>query len=173
MIGAGTLVADDPLLTVRHANWPGKKLTRAVLDPALRFPSDARLLGTIDRGPVVVFAGRDAPADRAEALRARGAEVLAPPDGAAAWSLERVLAELGRRDITALLVEGGGRLFTSFVEGGFADKAVLTYAPLLAGGAAAPGFIGGAGAGAMAEAVRLRRTRAFPIGSDIVVEGYF
>jgi diaminohydroxyphosphoribosylaminopyrimidine deaminase/5-amino-6-(5-phosphoribosylamino)uracil reductase len=173
MIGAGTLAADDPLLTVRHANWPGKKLLRAVLDPSLRFPTSARLLGTLDRGPVVVFAGRDAPADRAEALRTRGAEVLPPPDGAASWSLERVLAELGRRDIAALLVEGGGRLFTSFVEGRLADKAVLTYAPLLAGGTAAPGFIGGAGAAAVAEAVRLERTRAFSIGRDIVVEGYF
>jgi diaminohydroxyphosphoribosylaminopyrimidine deaminase/5-amino-6-(5-phosphoribosylamino)uracil reductase len=173
MIGAGTLVADDPLLTVRHANWPGKRVLRAVLDPSLRFPPDARLLGTLDRGPVVVFAGRDASADRAEALRARGAEVLAPPGGASVWNLERVLAELGRRDIAALLVEGGGRLFTSFVEAGLADKTVLTYAPLLAGGTAAPGFIGGAGAAAICEAVRLRRTRAFPIGSDIVVEGYF
>jgi diaminohydroxyphosphoribosylaminopyrimidine deaminase/5-amino-6-(5-phosphoribosylamino)uracil reductase len=130
-------------------------------------------LGTLDGGPVVVFAGRAAPAAKAAALRARGAEVLAPPGGAAEWALESVLAELGRREIAALLVEGGGRLFTSFVEGRLADKAVLTFAPLIAGGDTAPGFVGGEGAAAVADAVRLKRTRSFSTGNDIVVEGYF
>jgi diaminohydroxyphosphoribosylaminopyrimidine deaminase/5-amino-6-(5-phosphoribosylamino)uracil reductase len=173
MIGAGTLVADDPLLTVRHANGPGKKILRAVLDPSLRFPTAARLLTTLDRGRIVVFAGREAPAEKAGALRALGVEVLLPPGGAKVWRLDRVLAELGRLEISALLVEGGSRLFTSFVEGGLADKAVLTFAPLLLGGAAAPGFVGGAGAAAVAGAVRLKRTREFSNGSDIIVEGYF
>jgi diaminohydroxyphosphoribosylaminopyrimidine deaminase/5-amino-6-(5-phosphoribosylamino)uracil reductase len=173
MIGAGTLVVDDPLLTVRHANWPAKKVLRAVLDPSLRFPAASRLLTTLDRGRIVVFAGREAPAEKAGALRALGVEVLLAPDRAKAWSLEGVLAELGRLEISALLVEGGSRLFTSFVEGGLADKAVLTFAPLLVGGAAAPGFFGGAGAAAVAGAVRLKRTREFSNGSDIIVEGYF
>jgi len=173
MIGAGTAVADDPRLTVRHPNWPGKKVLRAILDRGLRVPPGGRLFGTLDRGPVVVFTGREAPSAKADALRARGAEVLPPPDGAADWTLEGVLAELGRREIASLLVEGGGRLFTAFVEGRLADKAVLTYAPLVVGGDGAPGFVGGAGAAAVAEAVRLKRTRSFSTGSDIVVEGYF
>jgi diaminohydroxyphosphoribosylaminopyrimidine deaminase/5-amino-6-(5-phosphoribosylamino)uracil reductase len=173
MVGAGTVAADDPRLTVRHPNWPAKKTLRAVLDRSLRMAPGCRLLGTLERGPVLVFAGREAPAVKASALRDRGAEVLLPPDGAADWSLECVLAELGRREITTLLVEGGGRVFTAFVEGRLADRAVLTYAPLIAGGDAAPGFVGGAGAAAVAEAVRLTRTHSFSIGTDIVVEGYF
>ncbi|MEN6559334.1 MAG: bifunctional diaminohydroxyphosphoribosylaminopyrimidine deaminase/5-amino-6-(5-phosphoribosylamino)uracil reductase RibD [Acidobacteriota bacterium] len=173
MIGSGTLLADDPLLTVRHPAWPGKKLARAVLDSRLRFPAGARMLETLDRGPVLVFAGREAPADRARALEARGVEVVPPPDGAAAWTLERVLAELGRREIAALLVEGGSRLFTSFIEENRADKAVLTFAPVLVGGATAPGLLGGRGADRIAQAIPLKRTRSFSIGDDTIVEGYF
>ena len=173
MIGANTLVIDDPLLTVRHTAWPGKKLVRAVLDSGLRFPLTSRMLGTLDRGRVIVFAGPDAPADKARALGALGVEVLRPADGAKTWSLERVLAELGRREIAALLVEGGSRAFTSFIENGLADKAVLTFAPLLVGGAAAPCFLLGRGVDAVAGAIRLKRTRQFSVDNDIVVEGYF
>jgi len=173
LIGAGTLVSDDPLLTVRHPGWPGKRILRAVLDSRLRFPTGARMLGTLDRGPVLVFAGRGAPAGRARALEARGAEVAFPADGAAEWTLDRVLAELGRREIASLLVEGGGRVITAFVEAALADKAVLTYAPRLVGGEGAPGLVGGAGAAAIGLAATLGRTRSFTIEDDVVVEGYF
>jgi diaminohydroxyphosphoribosylaminopyrimidine deaminase / 5-amino-6-(5-phosphoribosylamino)uracil reductase len=173
MIGAATLVADDPLLTVRHRAWPGKKILRAILDSGLRFPLTSRILGTLDRGRVVVFAGPDAPEDKARALTALGVEVLRPAEGAKTWSLERVLAELGRREIAALLVEGGSRVFTSFVETGLADKAVLTFAPRLVGGAAAPGFIAGRGVDAVVGAIALRRTRSFAVAGDLIVEGYF
>ena len=173
MIGAGTLLADDPRLTVRHALWPGKKAIRIVLDPRLRFPLGARMLAARGGGPILIFAGREAPAEKVRDLERRGAEVLLPPAEAGAWPLDLVLAELGRREIAALLVEGGSRLFTSFIEARLADKAVLTLAPRLAGGTAAPGLFGGDGAAAMSEALPLRRTRTFAVGDDIVLEGYF
>lgn len=172
MIGVNTLVADDPRLTVRHPLWPAKRLLRAVLDSRLRFPPDARILSTLDRGRIAVFCGREAPGDKAGALEDLGVEVLRPPGGATAWALEAVLAELGRREIASLLVEGGGRVFTSFVEAGLADKAVLTFAPRLVGGAGAPGFLGGRGADRIAGAPALERARAFTIEDDIIVEGY-
>jgi diaminohydroxyphosphoribosylaminopyrimidine deaminase / 5-amino-6-(5-phosphoribosylamino)uracil reductase len=173
MIGINTLVADDPLLTVRHVRWPGKTTVRAVLDSRLRFPLASRLLSTLDRGHILVFSGAEAPAGPAEALETRGVEVVRPQGGAKGWTLESVLSELGRREIAALLVEGGSRLFTSFVENRLADKAVLTYAPRLVGGAAAPGLVGGMGVNEVAHAIALKRTRSFAIADDIVVEGYF
>ncbi len=173
MVGAGTLIADDPRLTVRHPAWGPKKALRAVLDSRLRFPLGARILSTLARGPVVVFAGRAAPPAKARALGRRGVEVLFPPGGREDWPLDLVLSELGRREVAALLVEGGGRLYTSFVESGLADKAVLTVAPRLVGGASAPGLLGGAGAARMAAALALRRVRAFTVEDDIILEGYF
>ncbi len=173
MIGSGTLLADDPRLTVRHPAWPGKKVLRVVLDSRLRFPPRARLAGTPEGGPVLVFAGGGAPAAKVRALEARGLEVALPARGAKAWTLEAVLAELGRREVAALLVEGGRGLFTSFFESRLADKAVLTYAPRLVGGETAPGLLGGAGAAAIGKATALARSRSFSVGGDIVVEGYF
>ncbi len=173
MVGAGTLLADDPRLTVRHPAWGPKKALRAVLDPRLRFPLDARLLGTLGRGPVVVFAGRRASLAKARALGRRGVEVLLPPGGRKDWPLDLVLAELGRREVASLVVEGGGRLYTAFIEAGLADKAVLTLAPRLIGGASAPGFLAGGGAESVGTALALDRVRAFTADDDIILEGYF
>ena len=173
LIGVNTLIADDPLLTVRHAAWPGKTIVRVILDSGLRFPLTSRILSTLDRGRVLVFAAAGAPADKAGALEALGVEVLRPRDGAAVWGLPGVLAELGRREITSLLVEGGGRTFTAFIEEGLADKAILTIAPRLVGGAAAPTLIGGEGVDRISEAIPLARRRVFTIDDDLIVEGYF
>lgn len=173
LIGVNTLVTDDPLLTVRHPLWPGKKLVRAVLDSSLRFPLTSRALTTLDRGRILVFAAADAPPEKAAALEAVGVEVLRARDGAKAWGLAGVLAELGGLEITSLLVEGGSRTFTAFIEEGLADKAVLTLAPRLVGGDAAPTLIGGEGVDRITEAIALERTRTFTIDADLIVEGYF
>jgi diaminohydroxyphosphoribosylaminopyrimidine deaminase/5-amino-6-(5-phosphoribosylamino)uracil reductase len=173
MVGAGTLLADDPRLTVRHPAWGPKRTLRAVLDPLLRFPLDARILETLGRGPVVVFAGRGASGAKARALGRLGVEVLFPPAGRKGWPLDLVLAELGRRDVASLLVEGGGRLYTAFVEAGLADKVVLTLAPRLVGGASAPAFLAGKGAASIGAALALGRVRAFTVEEDIILEGYF
>ncbi len=173
LVGVNTLVQDDPLLTVRHPLWPGKMIVRAVLDSGLRFPLTSRILSTLDRGRILVFAAGDAPSEKAAALGAVGVEVLRPPDGAKVWGLPSVLAELGGLEITSLLVEGGSRTFTSFIEEGLADKAVLTLAPSLVGGEAAPTLIGGEGVDRITEAIPLRRTRSFTIDTDLIVEGYF
>lgn len=173
LIGINTLVADDPLLTVRHPLWPEKKLVRAVLDSGLRFPLTSRILSTLDRGRILVFAAADAPAEKATALEAVGVSVLRPRDGAKTWGLAGVLAELGGLEIASLLVEGGSRTFTAFIEEGLADKAVLTVAPSLVGGEAAPTLLGGEGVDRIAEAIPLKRTRSFLIDTDLIVEGYF
>jgi diaminohydroxyphosphoribosylaminopyrimidine deaminase/5-amino-6-(5-phosphoribosylamino)uracil reductase len=172
LVGSGTLVADDPRLTVRHPGWGRKRIVRAVLDTRLRFPLDARILATLGRGPILVFAGREAPDEKARELERREVEIVFPPGQARAWTLDLVLAELGRREIAALLVEGGSRVFTSFVESGLADKAILTLAPRLVGGAAAPGFIGGEGVDKVVRALALKRVRSFAVEDDIILEGY-
>ena len=84
LIGAGTLVADDPRLTVRHPGWPGKKAVRVVLDSRLRFPLAARMLSTLRDGPILAFTGAGAPA--------RAKTSTGPPLRA-----EKMLAESGRR----------------------------------------------------------------------------
>jgi len=173
MVGVGTLLRDDPLLTVRHPAWGDKPAVRVVLDSKLRFPLASGMLGTLDRGRIIVFAGPGAPAAKALALEKKGVEVVRtrrPPGGA---GLEDVLSELGRREIASLLVEGGSRLETSFIERRLADKVILTLSPKLIGGRRAPGFLEGQGAAKVGDALSLKSFRTFRLGDDLILEGYF
>jgi diaminohydroxyphosphoribosylaminopyrimidine deaminase/5-amino-6-(5-phosphoribosylamino)uracil reductase len=183
MVGVNTLIRDDPRLTVRHPTWGKKRITRVILDSMLRFPLSAGILGTLDRGRVIVFGREGAPTGNAQALRERGVEVVlvdrplkdggfeGPVDEGG--GLEAVLAELGRREIASVLVEGGGRLETSFLERRLADKIVLTVSPKLIGGRDARGVFEGEGAASVREALALRSLEAFRLGDDLILEGYF
>jgi diaminohydroxyphosphoribosylaminopyrimidine deaminase/5-amino-6-(5-phosphoribosylamino)uracil reductase len=173
MVGINTLVRDDPLLTVRHPTWGAKKIVRVILDPHLRFPRAARILTTLGNGPIILFALEGASPEKAAALRKKGVEIV--PLGKS-WEADRlafVLAELGRREVAGLLVEGGSRLQTAFIESGLADKLVLTVSPKLVGGREAPGFFGGEGVRRVRESLPVKNARAFRLGADLVLEGYF
>jgi diaminohydroxyphosphoribosylaminopyrimidine deaminase/5-amino-6-(5-phosphoribosylamino)uracil reductase len=173
LVGIGTVLADNPRLTVRHALWPDKAFTRVVLDAELRMPPRARLLSMHRRGRVLVFARDGAARAKRDALARRGAEIVELPQRGGRFDLSRVLAELGRRDIASLMVEGGGQVATSFLEARLADKAIFTLAPLLIGGRDAVQVFGGEGAARIKDALALRSVTAFRIGADTVLEGYF
>ena len=163
LVGSGTILADDPRLTRRLGRAPGPIL-RAVADRGLRTPPGARLFdGT---GAIVVYTERGG-AKRAEALRERGAEVvrLASLEPAA------LLADLGRRGVQSVLLEGGGTLAAAFFESGAWDRVVAVTAPLLIGGATAPAPLGGRGVGDLAGAERLERVRVRRVGEDWVTTG--
>jgi len=172
LVGIGTALRDNPRLTVRHAAWGRKPLRRVVLDSRLRLPLDARLLASPASGRPLVFAASGADENKADALRLKGAEVVAVGGTEAGLDLREVLRELGKRDVASVLVEGGGRVFTSFLAGGLADKACLMLSPRLIGGADAPGLWEGTGAARVAKALPLRDVRVFRTGPDIVMEGY-
>jgi diaminohydroxyphosphoribosylaminopyrimidine deaminase/5-amino-6-(5-phosphoribosylamino)uracil reductase len=172
MVGIRTVLRDDPLLTVRHPRWPGKRITRVLLDPGLRLPREARLLGPLGRGEVIAFANERAPRSRAAALMKAGVEVVVLPGRSPVLDLERVLADLGRREIASVLVEGGGRVATSLLEGRLADKALFSISPRLIGGEKAVSLFGGRGADALANALSLASASIFRLGDDLIVEGY-
>jgi len=173
MVGVNTLIRDDPRLTVRHPNWGDKKIVRVILDSKLRFPLSARILGTLERGRIIVFAGEEAPSDKAEALIKMGVEVVVVPRPMINGGLRDVLAELGEREVAGLLVEGGSRLHTSLIRERLADKIVLTISPKLIGGRDAPGFWEGAGAENVRASLTLKNVRPFSLGDDLILEGYF
>jgi len=170
LVGSGTVLADDPRLTVRHPLWKGKRTFRIVLDPGLRTPLRARILS----GPgVLIFTDRTAPPRKAAALEGKGAEIVRVPGGPEALDLAAVLAELGKREIASLLVEGGSRVHTSFIEAGLADKIILALSPKLIGGRGAVSFFEGEGARTMADALEITDVRSFAAGGDRMIEGYF
>jgi diaminohydroxyphosphoribosylaminopyrimidine deaminase / 5-amino-6-(5-phosphoribosylamino)uracil reductase len=149
-VGIGTALADDPLLTARDAA-AARQPTRVVFDSTARLPLTSRLVGTVGEAPLLVVAAPDAPAERVRNLKEAGAEVLVC-DGAPEAQVLTALAELGRREISSVLLEGGPVLAGSFLDAGEVDELRLFIAPILIGGAGAPPLTMGAGAKRIDEA---------------------
>jgi diaminohydroxyphosphoribosylaminopyrimidine deaminase / 5-amino-6-(5-phosphoribosylamino)uracil reductase len=127
-VGSGTSLVDDPVLTARECVRV-RPLVRVVFDRRLRLPPTARLLTTLESGPVIILTGpaADVGADRVGALRAAGAEVVH------AESLVEGLRALLRWDVSTLLVEGGPMVHRALYEAGLVDRLHLVVAPHVIG----------------------------------------
>ena len=173
MVGASTVAADDPQLTARgDDNRPRpRQPVRVALDSRCRMPPDAQLLR--QPGQTLVYTTCRAPADHVRRLERAGAVVI--PVGATADGRvcpREALADLGRRQIVNLLVEGGGQILGSLFDAGLVDKVYAFIAPVIIGGAAAASPVAGAGAELMSHARRLRQTALRRIGDDWLITGY-
>ncbi|MCZ6891310.1 MAG: bifunctional diaminohydroxyphosphoribosylaminopyrimidine deaminase/5-amino-6-(5-phosphoribosylamino)uracil reductase RibD [Chloroflexi bacterium] len=168
MVGIGTVLADDPLLTARDDQdhpLPDQPL-RVIVDSSGRTPETARLFQ--EPGRVLIAGSRISPR-RAEALKGAGAEVLELPAMDGSVDLRALMAALGQRQATAVLVEGGGRLLGSVLGQGLADKVVVFLAPVIIGGAEAVPAVGGVGIGTVGEALRLADVSVEQVGEDLMV----
>jgi diaminohydroxyphosphoribosylaminopyrimidine deaminase/5-amino-6-(5-phosphoribosylamino)uracil reductase len=168
LVGVNTIVQDDPSLTVRRPGFGGQPWRRIVLDPRARVPLAAKVISGPFAASTTVVVTRAAPARRAAAL-ARRVRVLRAPARAGGIDLRWLLRELGREDITSLLVEGGGETNAAFLSQGLAGRVMIFYAPLVLGGRAAPAAVAGAGAGGLAQALRLAGAKWRRLGEDIVL----
>ncbi|MDD2420853.1 MAG: bifunctional diaminohydroxyphosphoribosylaminopyrimidine deaminase/5-amino-6-(5-phosphoribosylamino)uracil reductase RibD [Heliobacteriaceae bacterium] len=170
LVGIGTVLADDPRLTTRLDGENGCNPVRVVVDTTARLPLTAQVL--TPEAPTVVAVGEQAPADRLAALAAKGAQVVrCPVNSAGQVEIGFLLRQLARDGLTSLLVEGGARVHASFLQGGWADRAAVFIAPKIAGGAGAPGPVGGVGVARMQEAWQLRKCSLTPSGEDWLLEG--
>lgn len=143
LVGSGTARADDPLLTVRDGAAVGRPPLRVVVDTELGLDRGSRLVQSLDRAPLLVACGEDAPSDRAEALRRLGIEVLAVPRGEGGGvDLGAVLRGLGARGIGSVLVEGGGLVASALLRGRLVQRLHLIIAPGFLGDGGTPAFPG-------------------------------
>jgi diaminohydroxyphosphoribosylaminopyrimidine deaminase/5-amino-6-(5-phosphoribosylamino)uracil reductase len=133
-VGIGTVLADDPLLTARLGE--ARQPVRVVFDSSARLPLDCQLLATLDEAPLTVVHGPEAEPGRLEALLVAGAETILAAGGTPGERIAAALAELGRRGLTSLLLEGGATLAAAFAAAGQVDEARVFVAPLLLGGPA-------------------------------------
>ncbi len=169
VVGVGTVLRDDPELTVRlDRPWPREPL-RVVLDTAARTPREARLIraGAPERAVIVV--GANAPDERTRGLATAGASVVRCRTTDGRVSLESLLAELFAREVRAVLVEGGGEVHASFLDAGLVDRVAVYVAPLLVGGRQATPVVGGGGR-ELKSAVKLGSLTATPVGDDLLIE---
>lgn len=168
--GIGTVLADDPALTVRlEQPWP-REPYRVVVDSRARLPLDAALLRTGTAARVLVAVGEDAPAARVAALASGGASVLQCKSRDGRVDVADVCARLFALDVIAVLLEAGGELTGAFVQAGLVDRVAVFVAPKLVGGITAPTPMGGPGL-SLGDAVRLDGLTARPLGDDWLLEG--
>jgi diaminohydroxyphosphoribosylaminopyrimidine deaminase/5-amino-6-(5-phosphoribosylamino)uracil reductase len=165
-VGIGTALADDPLLTARDLDLPDpRQPARVVFDSTARLPVDSALVGSLAEAPLYVVAGRDAPAERVEALRGAGAEVIELA-GDRVRRTGEALAELGCRGITSLLVEGGAGLAGALLGAGEVDELRVFIAPMVLGGGRP--LAEGGGAERIADALRPLACEWQPSGVDML-----
>lgn len=158
LVGIGTVLADNPRLTVRLASGPDPQ--PVVLDSQLRLPLDASLLRH-PRPPWIAATGRADPGRQA-ALETAGARVLRlPADDSGRVNLPALLAALADAGIKTLMVEGGSAVITSFLSARLVDRLVLTLAPRL---------VGGLRAVSTPCDLRLRNVAYHSLGTDLIVE---
>jgi len=169
LVGAGTVISDDPRLTRRLGRAGARPYLRIVLDGNLRLPERARVLR--DAADVLIVTSSRADGRKIARLRRRGAEVWTLPagrDGAIAPAA--LLRRLFQRGIGSVLVEGGARTHAAFLAAGVADAVAVFLAPRLVGGASAPGAVAGAGF-SLPSAPRLSDVAVERLGEDLLVTG--
>lgn len=166
LIGVGTALADDPLLTCRLPGLEDRSPLRIVVDSHLRLAPESRLALTAGTTPTWAVAAEGAPADRRRALEALGVTVIEiEPGGDGRPRLDSLAAELGRRGLTRVLVEGGAVLTAALVGAGLADRLAWFRNPRLIGGDGVPA-VAGLGVEALDEAPAFVRMAVATSGAD-------
>jgi diaminohydroxyphosphoribosylaminopyrimidine deaminase/5-amino-6-(5-phosphoribosylamino)uracil reductase len=167
LVGAGTVLLDDPMLTDR-SNLPRRRpLTRVVLDERLEIPLSSRLVQSAKEAPVIVYGGAGTSVEITESLKEKNVEVVR-----GSREILRVLEDLGNRSIQSVLVEGGGKVAGAFLDAGLVNKVTFFIAPVIIGGAEAHSAVAGVGVEKMEDALRLRDVTVTQRGPDIEVTGY-
>jgi diaminohydroxyphosphoribosylaminopyrimidine deaminase / 5-amino-6-(5-phosphoribosylamino)uracil reductase len=172
MIGINTVILDNPLLLPK-VDKPKRYPVRIVLDSKLRIPPSCELVKTAGKFRTIVFTLADSRQDKEGRLKSMGVEVVRVASGEnGKVALPEVCRELWQREITNVLVEGGGEVNSSFFSEKLADKILIFYAPKLIGGKNAPSLIGGKGIDFMKDACRIDIASVRKLKDDICVEGY-
>lgn len=168
LVGIGTALADDPELTTRLVQ--GKNPVRVLLDGHLRIPLTAAILNPA--ADTLVFTGMEADAVKADALNALpNVEVVRLPLIDGRLPIARVVDALARREITSLLVEGGGAVHGAFRDAGLADRVYAFIAPKIIGGAGGFTPVGGEGCALIEDGWQLEQVETQQLGPDILVTG--
>jgi diaminohydroxyphosphoribosylaminopyrimidine deaminase/5-amino-6-(5-phosphoribosylamino)uracil reductase len=172
LVGVGTVIADDPLLTDRSSRQRRRPLLRVVLDSRLRLPLDSRVAKTAQDDVLVLCSFAEEKKKRQ--LLKLGIRVQQLPAAASNGhpDMAAVLRYLGQLEITSLMIEGGAMVNWAALSAGIVDKVFLYYAPRILAGTASVAFAKGAGFATFDDAPCVKSTRLHRFGEDFAVEGY-
>src|SRR5215471_17921461 len=172
LVGVGTVIADDPLLTDRTGLPRRRPLLRVVLDSRLRLPLESRLVKTA-HDDVLVFCSF-AEEKKKKELEGRGVRVEQMPLGTSSGrpDLQLIAVRLCEMEISSLLIEGGALVNWAALASSIVDKVFLYYAPKILAGTGSVPFAGGAGYQRLSEAAQVHDITLHRFGEDFAVEGY-
>lgn len=172
LVGVGTVIADNPLLTDRSGLPRRRPLLRVIMDSHLRLPRESRILQTA-KDDVLVFCSF-AEEKRKQQLQDQGIQVeqvaSSGPNGRP--DLQAICRCLAEREITSVMIEGGAMVNWTALASGTADKVFFYYSPKILAGTGSVPFAAGAGFRKMSEAAHLKWLRLHRFGEDFAVEGY-
>ncbi len=172
LVGIGTVLRDDPLLTTRLEIADQRDPIRVVVDNLARLPLRAKAVNRASTAPTILAVSQMAPRTKLEALEREGVQVIVVESSPRRVSLERLIEALGKRGILSVMIEGGAEINASALREGVVDKVLVFLAPILIGGKSTPTAVGGDGIESLTQAVRLRDVRIERFDGDILVEGY-
>ena len=173
MAGVNTILADDPQLTFRYGEREAtvrKQPLRVIVDSKGRTPVTSRVFA--EPGKTLLAVGKQLTPDQQKAFARVGAESVELPSEEGMVDLERLLKLLGEREITSVLVEGGGVLLGSLFDRGLVDKVVAFIAPVIIGGEQARTAIGGKGVDKVVDCIKLERVKTRSYDRDLMFSGY-
>lgn len=165
LVGSRTVMLDNPSLTTRLPVDNTRDPVRIIMDADSYLDPSAFVFHTGSASPTWVAVPEDHTFDGAD-------EVLRIPSGTGGLDVRKLMEELGAREITSVLIEGGGTTLASAFEAGIVDKVLFFVAPKIIGGKDAITAVEGEGCDRMDECICLERMRATPVGEDILIEAY-
>ncbi|MBI5184052.1 MAG: bifunctional diaminohydroxyphosphoribosylaminopyrimidine deaminase/5-amino-6-(5-phosphoribosylamino)uracil reductase RibD [Nitrospinae bacterium] len=172
MVGLGTIIKDDPQLTVRMGEDGIKDPKRIILDSSLNIPLKSKVLTMDSRSDTIIVTTEMGDSERIKILEGMGVRVLMVDGKDQRVDLDRLMVRLGEMEVTSVLIEGGAEVYASALETGIVDKIILFLSPKIIGGVNAPGIVGRRGIESLDEAIPVKDIHIQQIGDDIMIEGY-
>ncbi|MGI5823287.1 MAG: bifunctional diaminohydroxyphosphoribosylaminopyrimidine deaminase/5-amino-6-(5-phosphoribosylamino)uracil reductase RibD [Dethiobacteria bacterium] len=172
MVGINTILHDDPRLTVRLGDEKAANPARIIVDSRGRLPLNSNVVKTARETKTILATTNLIAPEKQKALEDAGVEVLTLSLQGEQVNLQELMPALGEREISALLVEGGGTLNYSFLKENIIDKIYFFIAPLLLGGENAPTPLGGAGAHELKESWEVQDLELKQLDNDLLIIGY-
>jgi diaminohydroxyphosphoribosylaminopyrimidine deaminase/5-amino-6-(5-phosphoribosylamino)uracil reductase len=172
LVGIGTVLRDDPLLTTRLGSADQRDPARIIVDNLARLPLRAKVVNRASTAPTILAVSQMAPRARLEALKQEGIQIIVVDGSPRRVSLERLMEALGKREMLTVMIEGGAEINASALREGIVDKVCLFLAPMLLGGKTTPSAVGGEGIELLGQAIRLRDLRIERFDEDLLIEGY-
>ncbi|MFC1952738.1 bifunctional diaminohydroxyphosphoribosylaminopyrimidine deaminase/5-amino-6-(5-phosphoribosylamino)uracil reductase RibD [Chloroflexota bacterium] len=173
MVGANTVINDNPRLTCRYAGKGGeakKQPLRVIVDGKRRTPMDSQVYN--ESGKALLVFGESITKEKKNEYSLGEIELLELPSEKGQIELDSLLKALGERKITSVLVEGGGILLGSLFDGGLVDKVIAFITPIIIGGSDAKTAVAGKGVDTVTNSLKLERVKTETFGDDLMVRGY-